>query len=141
MIDVNARTFLAVLVMVCSAAASARAEDRMRAGLWEVVTTTNGTPSGVTATTCYTPAMVEAANTPANMLRAVAEKRATRSGCALKDFKLDGNTVSMATVCGARSAVVSTTYSPEAFTTVDTVTEAGVIKTIRMKGRRIGDCK
>jgi hypothetical protein len=126
--------------VVFSATALLYAEDRMRAGLWEVTTTLNPKSSG-SHNTCFTPAMVALGNSPEKTLREGTEKSTTKSGCTLKDFKVDGNTVSMTQVCGARTLVVSSTYSADAFDTVATSTEAGVSMATRMKGRRIGDCK
>jgi hypothetical protein len=126
--------------VVFSATALLYAEDRMRAGLWEVTTTLNGKSSG-SHNTCFTPAMVALGNSPEKTLREATEKSTTKSGCTLKDFKVDGNTISMTQVCGARTLVVSSTYSADAFDTVATSTEAGVSMATRMKGRRIGDCK
>jgi hypothetical protein len=131
---------LTLVAVVFSATALLYAEDRMRAGLWEVTTTLNGKSSG-SHNTCFTPAMVALGNSPEKTLREATEKSTTKSGCTLKDFKVDGNTISMTQVCGARTLVVSSTYSADAFDTVATSTEAGVSMATRMKGRRIGDCK
>src|SRR5450759_420720 len=126
MIGIKTATLLALGALVFPAAVSLRAEDRMRTGLWEVTTTMNGKPSGTSHNVCYTPAMVEMANSPAKMSREAAEKASTKSGCTLKDFKMDGNTISMTQACGARSDVVSSTYGGDTFETVFTSTEAGV---------------
>ena len=131
---------LTLVAVVFSATALLYAEDRMRAGLWEVTTTLNG-KSSRSHNTCFTPAMVALGNSPEKTLREATEKSTTKSGCTLKDFKVDGNTISMTQVCGARTLVVSSTYSADAFDTVATSTEAGVSMATRMKGRRIGDCK
>ena len=42
------------------------AEDRMRAGLWQVSRTVDGKPAGKSSTTCYTPEMVQIGNGPAS---------------------------------------------------------------------------
>jgi hypothetical protein len=132
---------LTLVAVVFSAAALLYAEDRMRAGLWEVTTTLDGKPSGVNGNTCYTPAMVETANLPAKTLREATEKSGTKRGCTLKDFKMEGNRISMTQACGAKSEVLSSTYSGDTFETVFTATEAGVSTVMRLKGRRVGDCK
>jgi hypothetical protein len=134
-------TVLALLAVTFTAAALLRAEERMRAGLWEVTSTTDGKPSGTLGSTCYTAAMVELANTPAKMLREATAMTSTKRGCTLKDFKMDGNKISMTQVCGARTAVITSTYSGDTFDTVGTSTEAGVTTVIHMKGRRTGECK
>src|SRR5450759_1429279 len=140
MFGIKTATLLALSALLFPTAVSVRAEDRMRAGLWEVTTTLNGKSSG-SHNTCFTPAMVARGNSPAKTLREATEKSSTKSGCTLKDFKMDGNTISMTQVCGARTSVVSSTYSLDAFDTVATSTEAGGSKATHMKGRRIGDCK
>ena len=140
MFGIKTATLLALSALLFPAAVSVRAEDRMRAGLWEVTTTLNGKSSG-SHNTCFTPAMVARGNSPAKTLRESTEKQSIKSGCTLKDFKMDGNTISMTQVCGARTSVVSSTYSVDAFDTVATSTEAGVSTATHMKGRRVGDCK
>ncbi len=141
MIGIKSANILALIALTFTATTLLSAEERMRAGLWEVKTTSDGKPSGTRGNTCYTPAMVQMANMPAKMLQEATEKAGAKRGCTLKDFKIDGNTMSMVKVCGARSAVISSTYSGDAFETVDTATEGGVSKVIQMNGRRIGDCK
>ena len=141
MIGIKSVAALALICLTFPGAAWLRAEERMRAGLWEVTTTLNGKPAGPSHNTCYTPAMVALGNSPAKSLREATEKQSIKSGCTLNDFKMDGNTTSMTQVCGATTLVVSSTYSLDAFDTVATSTEAGVSTATHMKGRRIGDCK
>jgi hypothetical protein len=141
MIGIKTATLLALGALLFPAAVSLRAEDRMRAGLWEVTSTLDGKSAGPSHNTCYTPAMVALGNSSVTTLREATEKQSIKSGCTLKDFKMDGTTISMTQVCGARTLVVASTYSRDAFETVATTTEAGVSKVGRMKGRRIGDCK
>ena len=141
MFGIKTATLLALSALLFPAAVSVRAEDRMRAGLWEITSTLNGKSPGPSHNTCYTPAMVALGNSPAKSLREATEKSSAKSGCTLKDFKMDGNTISMTQVCGVRTLVVLSTYSRDAFDTVATSTEAGVSTATHMKGRRIGDCK
>src|ERR1035441_6186772 len=139
MFGIKTATLLALSALLFPAAVSVRAEDRVRAGLWEVTTTLNGKPAGPSHNTCYTPAMVALGNSPPKSLREATEKQSIKSGCTLNDFKMDGNTTSMTQVCGATTLVVSSTYSLDAFDTVATSTEAGVSTATHMKGRRIGE--
>ena len=141
MIGIKTTTLLALSALAFTAAVSLRAEDRMRAGLWEITSTLNGKSPGPSHNTCFTPAMVALGNSPAKSLREATEKSSAKSGCTLKDFKMDGNTISMTQDCGTRMLVVFSTYSLDAFDTVATSTEAGVSTATHMKGRRIGDCK
>ncbi len=141
MIGTKSPAVLALLALTFAAAALL-AEDRMRAGLWEVTTTLDGKQSGTMGGTCYTPAMVALGNMPANTIREETEKSLSKRGhCTLDDFKLDGHKVSMTTTCGARHSEYQSTYSGDAFETLVTSTEAGVKQVIQMKGRRTGDCK
>jgi hypothetical protein len=141
MIGIKTVTLLALSALLVPSAVSLRAEERMRAGLWEITSTLNGKSPGPSHNPCFTPAMVALGNSAAKSLREATEKSSAKSGCTLKDFKMDGNTISMTQVCGARTLLVSSTYSLDAFDTVATSTEAGVSTATHMTGRRIGDCK
>jgi hypothetical protein len=133
---------LALIAFALAPAIPLPAEERMRAGLWELTTTVNGKPSGLARNTCFTPAMVELTNSPAKTLREATQKAATKGGyCSLKDYKMDGNAISMTIVCGARSSATSSTYSANVFDTVNTSTEAGVTTVSHIKGRFLGPCK
>ena len=132
----------ALITLTLSAAACLHAQDRMRTGLWEVTTANEGKPASAPHSSCFTPAMVELANMPAKTMREATEKAATQNGsCTVKDFKIDGNTMSMTKVCGPKSSVITSTYTGDTFETVDKSTTNGVTEVVRMTGRRIGDCK
>ena len=129
------------IAMILAFAVLLHAEERMRAGLWEISSKWNNDQAPA-HNTCFTPQMVERGNLPAAELRDATEKSlGKRAGCALKDFKLSGNTLSMRSVCGAKTLDIKTTYTKDAFETVATSTEAGVIGVSRMKGRYLGACK
>ncbi len=117
------------------------AEERMRAGLWEVTTSNDTKQPGITHNECYTPALVKLANSPADVVRETTEKHAVAMGCTLKEFKAGRNAMSMLKVCGAKSTAISSTYGGDAFETVVTTTGAGAKTVIQIKGKRIGDCK
>ena len=114
----------------------------MRAGLWELTTTVNGEPGGLTHNTCFTSGLLELTNSSAKAMRESMEKVVAKGGhCFLKDFKMDGNAISTSTVCGATSVKTSSTYSATAFDTVNTSTKAGVTTVAHIKGRFLGACK
>ena len=141
MIGIKSTILLALVAITFPGAAWLHAEDRMRAGLWEVTTTIEGKPAGAPRNSCFTAAMVELANTPPKMMREATEKSATKSrACTMKDFKMEGKQIVMTLSCAGQTSTYSSTYSGDAFETVVTTPEAGV-KTVRMKGRRIGECK
>ena len=85
--------------------------------------------------------MVQLANSPAEKLKEASEKSYAARHCTIKDFKTEGNKVLMATLCGARSSVTTSTYTVDAFETTSTATAEGVSTVTHLKGRRIGDCK
>jgi hypothetical protein len=134
-------TIFAVIAVTFPGAIWLHAEDRMRAGLWEVISNLNGKQIGSLGSTCYTPAMVAFGNQPASALREATEKTTTKRGCTLKEFKIEGNTMSMTTVCGSKVSVITSTYTGDTFETVDKATTNGATEVIRMTGRRIGECK
>ncbi len=141
MTDIKSVATIALVCLAFPGAAWLRAEDRMRPGLWDVVSTYNGEPSGTQGNTCYTPEMVAFGNRPAPELRDATEKMATKRGCSVKDFKIDGKTMSMTKSCGAKTSVITSTSSGNAFETVDKSTTAGVTAVMHITGRRVGDCK
>jgi hypothetical protein len=129
------------VVFLFLGAVGLQAEERMRAGLWQVTTTMDGKPYNHDGNTCFTAAMVLLGNSPAATLREATEKAGAKTGCTVKDFKVDGHTMSMTQVCGARSLVISSTYGGDTFETVVRSTEVGATTVTHMKGRRVGDCK
>jgi hypothetical protein len=140
MTGIKSATIFGLVAMTLTAALPLRAEDRMRPGLWEVTTTLDGKPSGTHAT-CFTPAMVEIANLPVKALREATEKAVTKNGhCTLKDFKMDGNTISTTEVCGSKSTTIASNYNHDAFDTVITSTEGGA-PVVHMQGKLLGACK
>jgi hypothetical protein len=82
--------------------------------------------------------MVELANQPAQMLREATAKAVAKNGlCTLKDFKMDGNTISTTQVCGSKSTTITSTYSRDAFDTVVTSTERET-PVVHMQGKFLG---
>ena len=134
------KSFAILILLLSIVPARLVAADRMRPGLWEVTMTSDG-KAGSIGNTCYTPAMVEMANMPAQKIRDFTETVSAKRGCTVKDFRTEANRISMVKSCPGSVAVVSSTYNGDTFETVDTTTKAGVTKAIRMTGRRLGDCK
>jgi hypothetical protein len=141
MVAIKPTTSIALVCMTLAGAAWLHAEERMRAGLWEIISTYDGEPSGTQGNTCYTAAMVATANAPAAELKQTAEKRSSAQGCTLKEFTMSGNKMSMTKVCGAKTSVIVSTYTSDRFETVDKETTGGVTSVIRMTGKRVGECK
>jgi len=141
MIAIRPTTSIALICMTLAGAAWLHAEERMRAGLWAVMSSLNGEPSGTVGNICYTPAMVATANAPAMEVKQATEKLSARQGCTLKEFTMDGNKMSMIKACGAKTSVIVSTYSGDRFETVDKATTGGVTREMRMTGKRVGECK
>ena len=87
MIGIKTATLLALSALLFPAAVSLRAEDRMRAGLWEITSTLNGKSPGPSHNTCYTPAMVALGNSPAKSLREATEKSSAKKRLYAQGFQ------------------------------------------------------
>ena len=75
------------------------------------------------------------------MVRAETEKALSKSGCTLKDFKLDGGNMTQAMVCGSSTMLIETKFHDgDSFETTSTSTDDGVKSVTRIKGRRTGAC-
>ena len=140
MIGIKSAALLALIGLGFPGASWLHAEDRMRAGMWEVTSTSTGKEKAVT-NTCYTPAMVASTNLPAKEYKESTEKLNTLHGCTISDFTIEAGKMSMTKVCNGTSTVFSSTYGGDVFDTVIKTTRAGATEVIRMTGRRIGACK
>ena len=120
------------------AVAPLSATDRMQSGQWEFTTTTRGEAN--TFKHCVTPAEAGSVNGDTRSARAYAEKQ-TAGHCTIKDYKVEGNAVSYAMVCGARTIRSTATYHGDTFEG-DLVTKAeGAAETVsHVKARRLGAC-
>jgi hypothetical protein len=141
MMGIKPVALLALTTLAFIPASSLRAEERMRAGLWENTVTSSGRTAKNTH--CITPAEAETANASVKAMRESAEQAIAKSGkgaCTLKDFSLVGNTRTSRMECGAISYVNTTTYRGDTFETVSTNTNAGVTTKSIITGRRISAC-
>ena len=141
MILLNTTVVSVVMCLTLSAATSVQAQERMRAGMWENTVTA---PSGQTAThsSCFKPADAAMSNGSPAVVRAETEKAMSKIGCTLKEFKLDGNALSLTLVCATTTIVQETTFhGGDSFETTTTNRRGGVTKVSQIKGRRTGDCK
>ncbi len=137
-------TFKATLAVVCLTiclATALRAQERMRPGMWENTVTGHGQTA--TRSHCYKPADAAASNGSPAAIRAEVEKALAKSGaCTLKDFKLEGGTMTQTMICGKSTLVNETKFhGGDSFETTITHTEDGVTTVSQIKGRRTGDCK
>ena len=107
-----------VLACVCFAAsmtagtviAGSVAHDRVQAGLWEITFTQDGAPG--TSSYCITPAVARVMNSDAATVQVYVERAVSKEnggGCTVKNFELQGNTLSLIKAC--RSAESELTIS------------------------------
>ena len=139
---INPGAMLAWTAVVVVSAGALRAEERMRAGLWESAMTSGG-KAGLATTRCVTSAETEATNGSAKMIREYREKVAAqgqKKACTLKDLSVTSDTITAWMECGTSSYANKTTYRGDSFGTVITFTDPAAGKTV-ITGRRIGACR
>ena len=131
----------AVMCLTLSAAAALHAQERMRTGMWES-TVTAASGQSATHSSCFKPEDAAKSNGPAAAARAETEKAMSKSGCTLKDFNLDSNTMTLTMVCAGTAIHQETKFhGGDSFETTMTNTVNGVTKVSHIKSRRTGDCK
>jgi hypothetical protein len=130
---------LSLITLTLAAAPSLQAAERTKVGQWEFTSTVNGEVK--TRTYCITPAQVKGINGDAQADHDFLEKGAAARHCAIKDFKLEGNTLSYTQVCAGYTFSDKTTYSGDSSEGVLTTKMDGkAAVTTYMKGRRLGTC-
>jgi Protein of unknown function (DUF3617) len=141
MIRFKTTTVRMLMCLVVGAATILHAQERMRTGMWEDTVTASGRTA--TRSHCFKPADAALSNGTSAAVRAESEKAlAKNGGCTLKDFKLDGNTLTQTMVCGKSTILQETRFhGGDSFETTMTYNEGGVTRVSQIKGRRIGDCK
>lgn len=141
MIGLRTTVIAALVFLTLSTTTTAlHAQVRMRSGLWDNETTAHGKTG--TVSKCLKPSDVAMLNGSAAVLRAEMEKASLKSGCTLKNFKLDGNTQTYTMVCSESTVLVETKFH-EGDSAEDTMTftGGGVNTVYQIKKRRTGDCK
>jgi Protein of unknown function (DUF3617) len=122
------------------------AQDRVQAGLWEITFTQDGAPG--TSIYCITPAVARVMNSDAATVQVYVERAVAKENggdCTVKDFKLQGNTISMIKACRLGESeftisLVRTYYGDTAESEV--VSKAGERELrIKSKQRRVGFCE
>jgi hypothetical protein len=103
--------FLATIALTLTVAPLSAA-DRMQTGQWEFTHTANGETH--TFKHCVTPDEVVIVNSDTQSARAIAAKRAA-GHCRITDYKIDGNVVSYAMVCGTTTTRSTATYHGDSF--------------------------
>lgn len=141
MIMLKKKVVSAVMFFGLSATTALHAQERMRTGMWESTVTA---PSGQSAThsSCFKPEDAAKSNGPAAAARAETEKSMSKSGCTLKDFNLDSNTMTLTMICAGNAIQQETKFhGGDSTETTMTSTLNGVTKVSQIKSRRTGDCK
>jgi hypothetical protein len=99
--------------LTLSSAATLHAQVRQRPGMWESTITSHGKTD--TRSSCVEPADAALTDGPEALLRTKLEKAASKGGvCTIKNFKLDGNTLIYAMVCGKTTTLNETHSTPDA---------------------------
>jgi hypothetical protein len=132
---------ISALMCLSFSAATLHAQERMRTGMWEDTVTGSGRTS--TRSHCFKPADAVKSNGSPAVVRAETEKALSKDGaCTLKDFKLEGDSLTLTMVCGSSTILQQTQFhGGDSFETTMTHTDGGVSNVMQIKGRRTGDCK
>ena len=128
------------LVVLVAAAALLCAQDRIKSGLWENTVTSHG--RSITHKSCLTEAELATTNGTVQAIReSMAKTFANTNGsCTLKDLKIEGNSMTSQTVCGATSFTNVMVFHGDTAETTSTSTKAGVTTVTHISGRRLGVC-
>jgi len=103
---------------LCVAGAAAAA-NRVKAGQWD--TTFEMLGRTMTKSTCLSPADAAAINGDAKSIAGYVEQESAPSGCKIKDVRIDGDRVSVTSVCASSKPTVgTTTYHGDRYETVST---------------------
>ena len=127
----------AVVCTLLIVTAPSLAAERMKAGQWELTITEGG--HSHTTTECDTEEKVKAANGTPEEVRTAVEQRAAAMNCTIKNFKMDGDTVSYTTACTTFSMDNKISYHGDSMETETTMKGSGGASRI-VKARRLGAC-
>jgi hypothetical protein len=131
------KILLAIGFVGLVASPAARAQERFRAGKWEIVFTGDNPH---TSSTCLTEAMTRGVNGTAEAVRADTEKTAAARKFVVENFQFDGTTLSYTAVGADRTFANTASYHGDTFESLVITKVGGKEYTTRQKGRRIGDC-
>jgi hypothetical protein len=118
---------------------SLQAAERMRAGQWEITSTSDG--QSRTNTHCDSAARVKDANGSAEEVQASLEKGAAKLHCTVEDLKVGTDSISYRYVCPQTTTTSVTTYHGDTFDSqVTSKGAAGGEHASHTTGRRLGEC-
>jgi rare lipoprotein A (peptidoglycan hydrolase) len=129
---------LSLLALGLASTSPLLAAERLKAGEWEFTTTVQG-QAPRTFKKCMTSLDASSVNGDEKTGRAAAEKSAGKH-CALKEYKIVGDTVTYALACDSSAITSTATYHGDSFEGTMTAKREGKESTTRVKGRLIGAC-
>jgi hypothetical protein len=98
---------------------SAEAANRVRAGQWNMSLNVAG--RAITRSMCLSQSDANAINGDASSIKAYAERVSAPAGCKVTDVKINGNQVTVNSVCASgKENVGTTTYHGDSYETVNT---------------------
>ena len=140
---IHAMALLSAAALTTTISPTTAAQERMRAGLWEMTTTKGGATIN-TGTRCMTAEETAYKNGDAKATRDQLEKSFAKASCVVKDMAVTGKTINYVADCG--SGATGYTISSVAEFRGDTVefqmtTKHGAsTDTMTTKGHRVGAC-
>jgi hypothetical protein len=143
--NANMRAYAMVFIAALTAIAAphTRAEDRIRAGLWET-TTTQGGKQVNSGTRCITPELAASSNENQAATREMLQASWAKANCTLKELAVTASTISFAVDCdtGADARTISSVskYHGDTFETELISKRSGSASDMITKGRRLGAC-
>jgi hypothetical protein len=135
---IQAKALLSLFSLTLLSAPALLAAERMKSGEWEFTSTNQGQPAH-TFKHCITAAEAASVNGDAKAGRGAAEKSAGNK-CALKEYKIVGDTVTYTLACDTRTISSTATYHGNSFEGVLTTKSPGKNAVTRVKARYLGAC-
>jgi hypothetical protein len=137
---------LLTVIAVFAVTALTIAQSPIRPGQWEVTMQMQmaGAPvqmPEMKTTQCITPDQVK---DPASTLPSGPQGRGGKNDCKVQDYKVSGNTATWKMVCTSPQAMTSTgemTFTDDSYTGTMKMDSPQGQMTMKMAGKRIGDCK
>jgi uncharacterized protein DUF3617 len=137
---IHAVALLSVTALIGLTAPTALAQERMRAGLWEMTTTKGGRTIN-NSTHCVTAEEARSTNGDAKTVRNMLEASFAEASCAVKDMAVTGKTISYVADCGSDATVTSVAdYRGDTVEIQVTFKGGASPGTMTTKGHRVGAC-
>lgn len=137
------KTTLVIAIALLATVVVALAQGPMRPGRWETTMQMQmaGSPvqmPEIKNARCITP---EEAKDPSKSLPSGPEGRGGQKDCKMSDYKVSGSTATWKMVCTGMTSTGEMTFAGDTYTgTMKADTPQGQM-TMKMTGKRVGDCK